>query len=231
MDSPVGDRRRLLAAAALASATVVGVAQLLSPTQVVISFANGETVHVGSFFTRVHVAVVACSAVVVGATGMYVLMTERAVAHGDRVSHRAPADAAEDNASAGGSDGQASTDWVEETGWQPVDTAATERPDAQSPGEATDRSTATDSPTSQTDDSTEQVTEHDRWDAVARRLEGTDATVFETVLSAGGTLPQRKIVEQTDLSKATVSRTLSSLETRGLIERERQGVGNVVRLA
>jgi uncharacterized membrane protein len=48
------------------------------------------------------------------------------------------------------------------------------------------------------------------------------------VLEASGELPQRDIVEGTELSKATVSRTLDTLESKDLVERKRKGMGNVV---
>jgi len=38
----------------------------------------------------------------------------------------------------------------------------------------------------------------------------------------------RDIVEGTDLSKATVSRTLDTLESKDLVERKRKGMSNVV---
>lgn len=53
-------------------------------------------------------------------------------------------------------------------------------------------------------------------------------SIYRVVLDAGGELPQREIVEGTDLSKATVSRTLDTLESKNLLERKRNGMGNVV---
>ncbi|WP_225335058.1 helix-turn-helix transcriptional regulator [Halomicrobium urmianum] len=62
------------------------------------------------------------------------------------------------------------------------------------------------------------------------RLANNEATVYSLLVDADGTLPQRRIVEETDLSKATVSRTLDKLERRGLVERKRNGMGNTVHL-
>lgn len=67
-------------------------------------------------------------------------------------------------------------------------------------------------------------------EAALDRLKGNEATIYELILDADGDLPQRKLVEETDLSKATVSRTLDSLEHRELVERERTGIGNRVTL-
>lgn len=68
------------------------------------------------------------------------------------------------------------------------------------------------------------------WEETAKRLADNEADIYETVLEADGVLPQNDIVEQTDLSKATVSRTLDSLEVKNLVERKRRGMGNIVLL-
>lgn len=66
------------------------------------------------------------------------------------------------------------------------------------------------------------------WEETAERLANNERTVYETVLDADGEVAQSDIVERTDLSKATVSRTLDRLEAKDLVERKRRGVGNVV---
>lgn len=68
----------------------------------------------------------------------------------------------------------------------------------------------------------------ERWEETANRLYNNEETVYTVVLDANGELPQREIVEGTDLSKATVSRTLDTLESKELVERKRKGMGNVV---
>lgn len=68
----------------------------------------------------------------------------------------------------------------------------------------------------------------ERWEETVDRLHNNEETVYTVVLDAGGELPQRDIVEGTELSKATVSRTLDTLESKGLVERKRKGMGNVV---
>ncbi|MFC7132094.1 MULTISPECIES: helix-turn-helix transcriptional regulator [Salinibaculum] len=70
----------------------------------------------------------------------------------------------------------------------------------------------------------------ERWEATLERLTHNQETIYELLIEADGTLPQRQLVEETDLSKATVSRTLDKLEHRGLIERKRSGMGNTVHL-
>lgn len=70
----------------------------------------------------------------------------------------------------------------------------------------------------------------DQWEENLQRLSNNQHTVYELLIEAEGELPQRELVEQTDFSKATVSRTLDKLEHRGLVERKRSGMGNTVRL-
>lgn len=67
-----------------------------------------------------------------------------------------------------------------------------------------------------------------QWEETAERLANTEQTVYTTVVNADGVLPQSDIVKQTELSKATVSRTLDSLEAKNLVERKRRGIGNVI---
>lgn len=73
-------------------------------------------------------------------------------------------------------------------------------------------------------------TDTDRWEETLERLANNQETIYELLIEADGTLPQRQLVEETDLSKATVSRTLDKLEHRGLVERKRSGMGNTIHL-
>ena len=66
------------------------------------------------------------------------------------------------------------------------------------------------------------------WEESADSLANTERVVYETVLDADGVLPQSEIVDDTEFSKATVSRALDTLEARNLIERKRRGVGNII---
>lgn len=72
--------------------------------------------------------------------------------------------------------------------------------------------------------------QHEQWGEPNVRLKDNEETIYSLLTDANGKLPQREIVEETSLSKATVSRTLDTLEHKDLIERKRQGMGNVVRL-
>jgi uncharacterized membrane protein len=92
------------------------------------------------------------------------------------------------------------------------------------PNGGTKQSTRTERPM---DDSS---TDTERWEETLERLTNNQETIYELLIEADGTLPQRQLVEETDLSKATVSRTLDKLEHRGLIERKRSGMGNTIHL-
>lgn len=76
----------------------------------------------------------------------------------------------------------------------------------------------------------ETTNPEERWEETVDRLHNNEETVYTVVLESGGELPQREIVEETELSKATVSRTLDTLESKSLVERQRKGMGNVVTL-
>lgn len=72
--------------------------------------------------------------------------------------------------------------------------------------------------------------DRDRWEETLEELSNNQATIYERLIEAEGELAQRELVEETDLSKATVSRTLDKLEHRDLVERERDGMGNTIYL-
>jgi uncharacterized membrane protein len=69
-----------------------------------------------------------------------------------------------------------------------------------------------------------------RWEEIARTLKEDEAKIYKIILEAGGIIQQSELVEKTGMSKATVSRTLDLLESKGLVERRRRGMGNIVLL-
>jgi DNA-binding transcriptional ArsR family regulator len=69
-----------------------------------------------------------------------------------------------------------------------------------------------------------------KWLEVSGTLKDDEMKVYQTVLDAGGLLNQGDLVTRSGLSKATVSRTLDLLESKGLLEKRRRGMGNVVLL-
>jgi DNA-binding transcriptional ArsR family regulator len=69
-----------------------------------------------------------------------------------------------------------------------------------------------------------------KWMEVSKTLKDEEVRVYQAVLDAGGVLNQGEIGEQVGLSKTTVSRVLDLLERRGLIEKRRRGMSNVILL-
>jgi DNA-binding transcriptional ArsR family regulator len=68
------------------------------------------------------------------------------------------------------------------------------------------------------------------WEALAKTLKEDEAKIYRAVLDAGGVMNQGDIGGAVSLSKTTVSRTLELLESRGLVEKRRRGMGNVILL-
>ena len=68
------------------------------------------------------------------------------------------------------------------------------------------------------------------WEVLSKTLKEDEAKIYEAVLDAGGVMNQGDIGVKVALSKTTVSRTLELLESRGLVEKRRRGMGNVILL-
>jgi uncharacterized membrane protein len=68
-----------------------------------------------------------------------------------------------------------------------------------------------------------------RWEEVAKTLKDDEQTLYKAIIDEG-VIDQSVLVEKTRLPKSNVSRALYGLESRGLIERRRRGMGNVVLL-
>jgi hypothetical protein len=69
-----------------------------------------------------------------------------------------------------------------------------------------------------------------KWETVLPTLKEDQQLIYQTILDADGIIPQSDIVEKTGLSKSNVSRSLDILESMGLIEKRRRGMGNVILL-
>lgn len=61
-------------------------------------------------------------------------------------------------------------------------------------------------------------------------LDDFERRVMDVIVTAGGTINQKKVVQATNLSKAKVSRVVKSLADRGLIEIERLGRTNRLKM-
>lgn len=68
------------------------------------------------------------------------------------------------------------------------------------------------------------------WEALSKTLKEDEAKIYQAILDAGGIMNQGDIGGKVGLSKTTVSRTLELLESRGLVEKRRRGMGNIILL-
>jgi uncharacterized membrane protein len=68
-----------------------------------------------------------------------------------------------------------------------------------------------------------------QWEEVAKTLKDDEQTLYTAIIEHG-IIQQSELVEKTGLPKSNVSRALYGLESRGLIERRRRGMGNVILL-
>ena len=69
-----------------------------------------------------------------------------------------------------------------------------------------------------------------RWEEIAKTLKEDERKVYQAIIEAGGIIEQSELPEKTGLSKASVSRALDLLESKGLVERKRRGMRNIVLL-
>ncbi len=63
---------------------------------------------------------------------------------------------------------------------------------------------------------------------VMNELDRDERTVLEKVINSQGTIFQSELVEKTGFDKVKITRILDRLEGKGLIERKRRGMTNVV---
>jgi len=62
----------------------------------------------------------------------------------------------------------------------------------------------------------------------SKSLEGETKKVYDLIVGANGFIFQNELIEKAGLSKVKVTRILDKLEGRGLVERRRRGMSNVV---
>ncbi len=68
----------------------------------------------------------------------------------------------------------------------------------------------------------------ENYKTIIDNLSGDDKTVFQLIIQAKGSVFQSDIVTNTGLTKVKVTRVLDRLEGKGLIERKRRGMTNIV---
>lgn len=69
-----------------------------------------------------------------------------------------------------------------------------------------------------------------KWAKALSGLEGEEKAVFGAIAGSNGSMLQSALIEKTGLQKVKVTRVLDRLEGKGLIERRRRGMSNVVML-
>ncbi len=70
----------------------------------------------------------------------------------------------------------------------------------------------------------------ERWEKISKTLKDDERKIYKVILDSDGLINQSEIAEKTGLSKSKVSRSLDLLESKGLVERKRRGMGNIVLL-
>jgi len=67
-----------------------------------------------------------------------------------------------------------------------------------------------------------------KWEGLIKTLKNDEQKICKAIMDSDGIINQSELKEKTELPKANVSRALDLLESRGLVERRRRGMGNVV---
>ncbi len=65
---------------------------------------------------------------------------------------------------------------------------------------------------------------------VSKTLKDDEQKIYKAILESDGIANQSELTEKTELSKSNVSRALDLLESKGLVERKRRGMGNIILL-
>ncbi len=73
----------------------------------------------------------------------------------------------------------------------------------------------------------EKITK-ENYQEIMGQLDDEEKLVLEKIIEAEGTIFQSDLVEKTSLNKVKVTRILDKLEGRGILERKRRGMTNVV---
>jgi len=68
------------------------------------------------------------------------------------------------------------------------------------------------------------------WENVIKTLKEDEQKIYREIIDSDGIINQSELTGKTSFSKSNVCRILDILESRGLVERRRRGMGNVVML-
>lgn len=70
----------------------------------------------------------------------------------------------------------------------------------------------------------------ENYQEVTGNLSDDEKGILEKIIESGGTMFQRDLVQKANFTKAKVTRILDKLEEKGIIERRRSGMSNIVSL-
>ncbi|MCX6711533.1 MAG: MarR family transcriptional regulator [Candidatus Woesearchaeota archaeon] len=70
--------------------------------------------------------------------------------------------------------------------------------------------------------------EKSNYQDIIKELDSDEKNIFEKVIESNGTIFQSELTEKTNLNKVKITRILDRLEGKGLIERKRRGMTNVI---
>lgn len=73
-----------------------------------------------------------------------------------------------------------------------------------------------------------RTSESTAWSENLSKLEGEEKEIYSAIVDEGGVIFQSELVERGPYNKVKVSRLLDRLEARGLLERKRRGMSNVL---
>ena len=69
-----------------------------------------------------------------------------------------------------------------------------------------------------------------RWEEISKTLKADEQKICKAIIDSDGLINQSELPEKTGLPKSNISRSLDLLESKGLVEKRRRGMGNIVLL-
>ena len=61
-------------------------------------------------------------------------------------------------------------------------------------------------------------------------IKNDEQKIYKAIIESDGIINQSELVEKTEISKSSISRILDLLESKGLVEKRRRGMGNIILL-
>ncbi len=74
----------------------------------------------------------------------------------------------------------------------------------------------------------DKIVGNKKTEQAVKQLIGDEKVLYDAIFASDGTIFQTQLVEKSNLDKVRVSRALDKLEGKGLIERKRHGMSNVI---